>query len=220
MGHEFVHELTDVDGKMWRTAKALFFEPGRLTAEYWAGHRGAWVRPLRLYIVVSTLTFLLAAHATGPLGYQVTVDSANNFMVGPGHMGSHGYAALDAERTHHIESLYLWLRYLSLGLFAAASLAVYRKRQRFYGAHLIFGLHFYSFEFALSGVMARLWPDANPAIQMVAGFSYLCASLHRIYGESWWRSAWKGWWLFVAVAVAESCILVACVGLLLLIWKK
>lgn len=31
--HEGAHELLHVDGKVFRTAKALFLEPGRLTAE-------------------------------------------------------------------------------------------------------------------------------------------------------------------------------------------
>ena len=43
LAHELSHELLHVDGKVWRTAKALFLEPGRLTAEYWQGRRAGWI---------------------------------------------------------------------------------------------------------------------------------------------------------------------------------
>src|SRR4249920_3566887 len=37
--HDAVHDLTHLDGKIWRTIRALLVEPGRLTKEYWEGRR-------------------------------------------------------------------------------------------------------------------------------------------------------------------------------------
>ncbi len=206
--HEFVHEFTHLDGKVWRTLWALLFKPGKLTSEYWAGERGRWIRPLRLYLVISALTLLLAASAAGPLGLRVWVKAGTeNFFVGS---RPDGAGMVDQEMNHRIQSVYLWARYLSLAVFAAASLALYRRRQRYFGAHLIFGLHFYSFEYLLSGVMVKLWPDANAGITIGIGFVYLWFALKRIFQESWVKSFGKAYLLFMAVAIAEAVLVGGC----------
>src|SRR5262249_46773073 len=64
--HDAVHEFTHVDGKIWRTIRALIFEPGRLTKEYWEGRRGLWIRPFRLYLTIYILHLLLLPNVAGP----------------------------------------------------------------------------------------------------------------------------------------------------------
>lgn len=57
-GH-FVEDLTHYDGAFWKTLKYLIFRPGKLTIEYLEGHRMRYVPPVKLYIFVSFVTFLL-----------------------------------------------------------------------------------------------------------------------------------------------------------------
>jgi hypothetical protein len=45
------------DGRMWRTLAALLFRPGYLTREYLAGRRRRYIRPARLFLVMSVLLF-------------------------------------------------------------------------------------------------------------------------------------------------------------------
>src|SRR5512141_320779 len=165
--HEFLHEFTHLDGKIWRTLKALLFQPGKLTAEYWAGRRGKWVRPLRLYLVISAVILVLASQAAGPLGMRLWVDESRNYTLGTQPQLKTGSAPVDAEFTHHVQSVYLWTRYLSLGFFAAAGFLAYRKRQRYFGAHLIFAMHFYSFEYAVSGLKEKIWPGSGPVLPLL-----------------------------------------------------
>ena len=54
-------DLTHADSRLWRTLGALLFKPGFLTAEFLAGRRARYLPPLRLYLVVSVMFFLLAA---------------------------------------------------------------------------------------------------------------------------------------------------------------
>lgn len=60
---EFLHEFTThyvaLEGKLWRTLRMLFFKPGALTTEFFAGRRARYIAPLRLYITASFLFFLL-----------------------------------------------------------------------------------------------------------------------------------------------------------------
>jgi hypothetical protein len=55
---EQFHEATSADGKLWRSLRALFV-PGKLTEEYFSGRRGLYVRPVRIFLVVNILFFLL-----------------------------------------------------------------------------------------------------------------------------------------------------------------
>jgi hypothetical protein len=48
-----------LDGRMWRTLVALLFRPGFLTREYLAGRRRRYVRPARLFLVLSLALFAL-----------------------------------------------------------------------------------------------------------------------------------------------------------------
>ena len=55
----FIEDLTHYDGSFWKTIKALLFRPGRLTKEYLAGKRKLYVPPVKLYIFISFVAFLL-----------------------------------------------------------------------------------------------------------------------------------------------------------------
>jgi hypothetical protein len=46
-----------LDGRMWRTLARLMFHPGYLTREYFAGRRRRYVRPARLFLVLSLVMF-------------------------------------------------------------------------------------------------------------------------------------------------------------------
>jgi Protein of unknown function (DUF3667) len=47
------------EGALWRSLKLLLLKPGELTAQYLAGRRKHFVLPLRLYLTISLLAFLM-----------------------------------------------------------------------------------------------------------------------------------------------------------------
>jgi hypothetical protein len=51
--------LFDVDSRLFKTLKNLFFRPGRLTEAYLRGQRMSFVRPLRIYLAISALLFIV-----------------------------------------------------------------------------------------------------------------------------------------------------------------
>lgn len=55
----FIEDFTHYDGQFWKTIKYLLFRPGKLTKEYLAGKRQAYVAPVKLYIFISFITFFL-----------------------------------------------------------------------------------------------------------------------------------------------------------------
>mgnify|MGYP003583737301 CR=1 FL=1 len=62
----FVEDLTHYDGSFWKTIKGLLFKPGYLTKTYLEGKRKKFVPPVKLYIFVSFVTFLLPTLLPGP----------------------------------------------------------------------------------------------------------------------------------------------------------
>lgn len=63
-GHLIKHFIGDVvhyDSQFFKTLKYLLFKPGRLTREYMAGKRVAYVNPIKLYIFISFVFFLTLA---------------------------------------------------------------------------------------------------------------------------------------------------------------
>ena len=57
----FFEDLTHYDGHVWKTFRFLLLKPGLLTREYLMGRRMRYVPPVRLYIFLSFITFLLPA---------------------------------------------------------------------------------------------------------------------------------------------------------------
>ncbi len=60
--HLFTHffeDLTHYENAFWKTIRNLLFRPASLTREYLSGKRMSYLAPVRLYIFISFLTFLL-----------------------------------------------------------------------------------------------------------------------------------------------------------------
>jgi hypothetical protein len=56
---EATEDLTHADSRLWSTILALLFKPGFLTREFLSGRRARYLPPLRLYLVLSVLFFLV-----------------------------------------------------------------------------------------------------------------------------------------------------------------
>ena len=57
--HEVARQFLDVDGRIFRSLKALFASPGLLTQEYLSGKRAAWMTPVRLSITTGLIVPLV-----------------------------------------------------------------------------------------------------------------------------------------------------------------
>lgn len=54
-------DLTHADSRLWRTLAALLFKPGHLTREFLVGRRASYLPPVRLYLVLSVASLLVAS---------------------------------------------------------------------------------------------------------------------------------------------------------------
>lgn len=56
---EALEDLTHADSRLWQTLSALLFRPGFLTREFLEGRRVRYLPPVRLYLVVSLIFFII-----------------------------------------------------------------------------------------------------------------------------------------------------------------
>lgn len=78
VGHaieEVFESFWHLDGRIFRTLRALW-SPGRLAISYLSGHRAPYVAPLRLFVILSVLTFFLAQYAVSFGEREVEAESA------------------------------------------------------------------------------------------------------------------------------------------------
>ena len=189
---EVVRETFDVDGRAIRTLWTLFRRPGVLTSEFLAGRRRLYTPPLRLYLVISVLFFVVAAWVVdrGMLlseGQSLETDAP-------------GQARLVADALPR-------LMFVLLPVFALLLKAAFR--QRLYFNHLIHSLHLHSAAYLVLVFVLPLEQAADRnwlvAVIQVALFCYLLAcfiiSLHHVYRASWLVTSGKAIGIFLAYIV-------------------
>jgi hypothetical protein len=195
--HDLIHEITHVDGKIFRTLQALFFQPGKLTEEYWAGRSYSWVRPVRVFLIIAALQALISS-GQGPLNHQVRVNRSATGDLSV-NIASDILRLEDKEEhipasqqelsefSHEFEKVYGRVRYSSVLVFAILSWSFYRRQQPWFVSHLVAGLHFYSFWYAIAllvGLPARVDPVWNNLTLLSA--VYLFLALRRLFPERWY----------------------------------
>ena len=214
--HELSHEVLHVDGKIFRTIRALLFQPGLLTAEYWHGHVVSWIRPLRLFLIAAAIHLLAVQHGVGPLNFQValTVDAQGKRDVAIGtdtpSMLKPGVRLLDdpEEREAYFQKFrkaYSAIRYSSVLAFALLAWLLYYRRHPYIVRHLILGLHYYSFWYLLAAAFSLRPEWGRVAVVPVAAL-YLLFAFRRVFGQGWPWTLAKAFVLIAGVLLIEGLL--------------
>lgn len=207
-GH-VVHEFTHLDSnKTLRTFTSLLFRPGLLTHEYLAGRKGRYIQPLRIYLTFSALYFLFAWGALSDIrGGGVEHFSRNATVVAMAQRKGVEPKALAEKIQQKAEKLSAGLRFASVLVSGLFLTLLYVRMKKFYVEHLIFSLHFYSFDFFCKSVFALLFIVAAalgmklPAYVLnlfyPTALAYLIFALRRVYKQSWPKTVLKSMILFI-----------------------
>lgn len=207
--HEALEGITHSDSRLWLTLKYLVFAPGKLTTEYIAGRRVAYLPPFRLYLVTSVLFFVVASFGTAHHVrlYQPEMQSSSPGVklnqkspeevchdlqtdLGPavqahlkraceGIVKDHGASFL-----HDVFNLLPKAMFVFLPLIAFFNMLLYWRPRSHYAVHLLFFLHVHAFAFlvfTLEGLASDAG-DAWPAL--AAGTRVLSAAL--LLGIPWY----------------------------------
>jgi len=176
--HDLLEGLTHSDSRLWRTLKFLWFKPGRLTQEFVAGRRAAYLPPFRLYLILSIVFFLIASLTHIP-GEVIRFDDASKpagvagaprvtgcqdlkfdiFSRQPQLAQRVQHACQEMVRDNGENLLHIAVGTMSKAMFIFLPLIAFlhmllywRPRYR-YAEHLLFFVHLHAFYFSVAIVM-------------------------------------------------------------------
>lgn len=190
-------ELSNTDSRLWRSITGIF-RPGRLTRA-WLDHR--WqdhLPPLRLYLLLSAIYFLLAWDVTFQLSAeQVRQVPESQLPEAVRHV--YGDAAASA-RLSDLTALMKFVSVVALGAWLAL---LHWGNRRPVGEHLVFAMHYAVLDytlFSLQALVLVLLPDAlrgtvfNATFPLVVGLmlAWTIVSVRRVYGRGWVSSLSRG----------------------------
>lgn len=157
LGHfagDAVESFTHADGKVFRSFWLLLSQPGRLTAQYLAGRRKPYLKPLALFLVANTVFFLtlpLIGWNTLTTPLQIHLHNELYSPLARAVLERRFPAGTDVpadyvrEFNAHGALLAKSLVIVMVPLFALLVWACFARARRHYLEHVVFALHFYAF---------------------------------------------------------------------------
>lgn len=180
VGH-FLKDYFTFDNKIFNSIKPLLIKPGFLTNEFIVGRRASYIPPVRLYLFISILFFLLL-----------------NWLG-----GNSSVPGTDTDDWDHFFDSYLpKLFFVLLPLFALVLHVLFTRNKRSYVVHFVHAIHFHSFVFlstcvylVVSSLLEKFdLGNLNFIVLLpfLIGFvAYLLASMKKVYAQSWGKSVLK-----------------------------
>lgn len=152
---ELFNALTDVDGRLLRSFRLLLLRPGALTAAYVQGSRNPYFGPIQLFLIVNVLFFAcqslssqkvfatpLDSHLSGQDWSELARALTHDRLAGR-HVSVDAYAPVfDHAVAGNAKSLVV----LMAVPFALLLPLLFPRSGRAFAAHIVFALHFYSFQ--------------------------------------------------------------------------
>jgi hypothetical protein len=242
---ELVREATEVvthaDSRLWRTLRALLFQPGFLTQQFLAGRRASYLSPFRLYFVLSVLFFLMVSvthtHPTPPANATTSAAAApqaaeslceaavgHSLIPGADKLRQPFIAAcLKSQADQGRELREIFIRNLGRAMFvllpliAAFMKLLYWRPARSYVSHLMLLLHFHAFAFLLfaSLLAAQRWVHADTVrgVVLIAIIGWVPYYLYRSMRRVYAEASWRTLLKCAALTLAYvACA--ACVALI------
>ena len=169
---DMLHELLDIDGRLWLTFRTMLTKPGQLTHEFNLGKRVKYTPPLRLYLAISILFFIIFSSL-----YQVYVPDR---------------PLTDSMMNYYSKAMFI--------LFPAFALIVQLFfRQSFYIGNLVFSMHLHCIVYLMLMIIAPLEAleqshlvflllQVPPTLYL--GW-YIYTAFKIVYQQNWWQTLVK-----------------------------
>lgn len=197
-------ELSDNDSRTLRTLRALF-HPGRLTRAFVDGQRRRYLPPLRLYLIISGVFFLLAWDRVFDLSLRISSGGQSEKQQAV-MLAVHDAAS---DEVSNWTSVFRFAGVLVLGLWVAL---IERRSRLPLGAHLVFAAHYYCFDWLLFIIIALVCAWAPPPwdirlfgvsffMDVLVLWWYAAKGCQTVYGHSWPASTLYGFAILTADAV-------------------
>jgi uncharacterized protein DUF3667 len=231
---DFLDSFLAFDSKVIQTLWLLLSRPGELTLRFLQGQQIRFLNPIRFYVSVS-LVFFLVLHFAQPNAALVVVKGDMPTGQHPNAAPTEQAAGEDQqfeakmikkygseqEFGSHLVAEFIerlqWMILICVPVYAGLLKLLYLRSKRPYLAHLVFAFHLHSAFFVCALVQTLLGAIASSApldwIKWVVALLelwlivYLFLAQKKVYGQSWGRTAMK----FLGLYAAYAVVLVAAV---------
>lgn len=209
IAHEVLEGLTHSDSRLWNTLKCLWFKPGKLTLEFIAGRRVAYLPPFRVYLILSVLFFFLSSATHQPLVVMELPSSGHAAEINPKQFHCEDINTMKFlgrldwnERLVHacnvarsdngaslnrvVEGIVPKVLFLFLPLVALLNMLMYRRPRHRYAEHLLFFLHVHAFFFSVAiaalllDVTVKAWPAVSPLTDALDALLFFAVLVYSI----------------------------------------
>lgn len=201
---DVVETLFTIDNRFFRTLGDLFFKPGKVTKEYIDGKRAKYLPPLRVYISISVVYFLLAQF----------IESDKILFVN---------FTQDEDSNINLAKVIQAGLFLLVPVMAGLLKLLHRKRKAFYIEYLIFSIHIHSIWFVFFTIQLLLMSLAKslspfvPSIvesmisvlvdfSQISAMIYLVIYVKKVFQETWLKAILK--------SIIGLFLYLACLGLI------
>jgi hypothetical protein len=194
---ELAQELLDVDGRVPRSFRRLFFSPGYLTREYVAGRRVPWLTPLRMYLIASVAWFGVQAMIGDPGGVHLTFTGAPEEIQQK--VRWFGFESEAQLRAAVDTARYTWMprvMFVLVPCFAWLVALVRRGACRRFPAHFVFALEVHAAVFVMLAIVRGLASFTSPQVGRTLDalgdlyiLGYIFLAFRTAYGGTRWKAA-------------------------------
>jgi len=221
VNHFLLHvldEFTHLDSKVFATLRCLFLKPGFLTAEFIAGRRSRYMKPLSLFL--ASVALLLLADSIHPLSlYNMqrlmkldrkgSMDAAWQKLAAKKHQPKELIVEKVQERIHGVVTAVQFFNVLGM---AVVLWLMYRKR--YFVEHLVMALHYLAFvelcvvlSWPVQSMIGETgWPAQIFSLLIIAlNVFYLFLAFRRVYGQK------------IGITLTKAAVSFVCVQLVLIL---
>lgn len=174
---EYMHELLDIDGRLSLTLRTLVFKPGQLTHAFNQGKIATYTPPLRLYLAISIIFFILFSEMS-----QIYAPSRQ---------------ITDSTISYYSKAMFVLFPFFALLVQAFF-------RQSYFIGNLVFSMHIHSVVYLALIIIAPLEANEKTHIAflvlqippMLYLIWYIYTAFITVYRQVWWEIAVKGMSIF------------------------
>ncbi len=206
--------FTNLDSRIFKSFKALLFQPGLLCNEYIRGARKAYLKPFQIFIICNILFFIFLN------GMDILLIPAQWFIIADFEFFGLNVEAIAQSiankkgvKLKDITLLYdanvasnskLFVILLA-PLFALVTYPIGYKKLKEYGKHIILALNLVSFFLILSIVWVQFFSTllvGLPKSFFLFSISfvyilYTILTFRKVFEDAWWKAILKGLYFFV-----------------------
>jgi hypothetical protein len=186
------NEYFNWDSKFFRSVKDVLFKPGFLTNEYSKGRLASYISPLKLYLCMSLVSFLIITNVDSDEYTNLELgktDTENIFANWVTEIRKDKNISEEAFKDRFNSELNDKLSlYMLVMVFIFSFPLKIIEHKRFYVEHLSFSFHFFTFALfclTIDTLISKINNDTTWFLSFLIPFAYLLIAFRKVYKRNW-----------------------------------